>query len=549
MKACVRFTKVLFSALMLASTALLWVQFAPTQVGGKTSYVIIHGSSMEPRYHFGDLVIVRAAQTYNIHDAIAYQHPEIGIVFHRIVARSAERFTLQGDNNDYLDPYQPTQADILGKQWLHLPEAGNALVYMRQPLVFTGLVVIITLVGFNSLSQPASRGARRKTTYATGLIPMSNFKQNTIEMFYMLTLLAVASMALGVFSYTRPSSAQRVETITYEQQVKFSYTAASAGDLYDEATIQAGEPIFRRLTDSFTIISNYYFLSAEPATLGGSYTIYAEVSNASGWKRTVQLSPATSFEGANFTATSVVDLNTIQELIDLLEKNTGVTAGNYTLTVFPVIQVQGGIAGQEFADEFVPTLQFHMNALQLQLANNMIGDSLSSTKVGAIPVITSVPNDISFFSLRIPVAVAQLISLGGLFLTALAMFALGSWVRRASRQTDLSTAERAYQSLIIAVSDRTQLQTYLQNKTLFNVASLDDLARVAAQTHAIIARYQTSEGVDYYIHNGDVAYRYVFTPGQDSKPPRSKRGQSQPKTQLPPLDLLSGLSHGKDSEE
>ncbi len=40
--------------------------FAPAKLGGAAGYVLVNGISMEPRFHTGDLVIVRQADRYQV---------------------------------------------------------------------------------------------------------------------------------------------------------------------------------------------------------------------------------------------------------------------------------------------------------------------------------------------------------------------------------------------------------------------------------------------------------------------------------------------------
>jgi signal peptidase len=56
---------------LLAPIVLLFL-FAPTTVGGVTSYVIVSGSSMEPTFSEGDLVVVREG-SYEIGDVVAFE--------------------------------------------------------------------------------------------------------------------------------------------------------------------------------------------------------------------------------------------------------------------------------------------------------------------------------------------------------------------------------------------------------------------------------------------------------------------------------------------
>ena len=60
---------------------------------------------------------------------------------------SKAKFTiLKGDNNDWLDSYQPSTSDILGKYWFNIPGAGNIIVSLRHPSIFVLFVLLISLI-------------------------------------------------------------------------------------------------------------------------------------------------------------------------------------------------------------------------------------------------------------------------------------------------------------------------------------------------------------------------------------------------------------------
>ena len=126
----------------LAATAILIVLWAvllrPASLGGPTTYVVVRGTSMLPTYETGDLVVVRAADSYGPGDVVAYRVPDgdVGegrIVIHRIVGGDALAFTMEGDNNDSIDPWTPSAADIVGKAWIVVPSAGRVLALLHQP--------------------------------------------------------------------------------------------------------------------------------------------------------------------------------------------------------------------------------------------------------------------------------------------------------------------------------------------------------------------------------------------------------------------------------
>ena len=63
----------LISAALVVLAVAVWLLLAPTQIGGETSYVRTSGISMQPRFHTGDLAIVRPAERYKVGDIVAYR--------------------------------------------------------------------------------------------------------------------------------------------------------------------------------------------------------------------------------------------------------------------------------------------------------------------------------------------------------------------------------------------------------------------------------------------------------------------------------------------
>src|SRR5690348_11633009 len=106
----------LFStAFLFMFLAIIWINFAPTQMGGPAIYVIVDGNSMKPDFHLGDLVILRDTPPYQVGDIATYRNAEMGgFVIHRIIAVEAEHFIFKGDNNAWIDAYTPTRAELIG---------------------------------------------------------------------------------------------------------------------------------------------------------------------------------------------------------------------------------------------------------------------------------------------------------------------------------------------------------------------------------------------------------------------------------------------------
>jgi signal peptidase I len=145
-----------------AAVLAIWaVTLRPQALGGGAMYIVVRGSSMQPTYQTGDLVIVESASAYVAGDIVAYRVPsgEIGeghVIVHRIVSGDpAAGFVVRGDNNNAPDPWSPRISDIAGRAWLVLPGLGSLIAFVHQPVVAGGLAagVMVSLI----LARPVRR--------------------------------------------------------------------------------------------------------------------------------------------------------------------------------------------------------------------------------------------------------------------------------------------------------------------------------------------------------------------------------------------------------
>lgn len=144
-----RFVQPISSALLLFVMALLWVLFAPAEFGGQSSYVMVAGASMEPTLSMGDLVLIKRSPTYDVGDIATYQHPFAGPIIHRIIERDGDSYIFQGDNNTWIDSFEPTANEIMGELWLHLPGKGDLIRKLQSPenLVSLAIFTVLGLFG------------------------------------------------------------------------------------------------------------------------------------------------------------------------------------------------------------------------------------------------------------------------------------------------------------------------------------------------------------------------------------------------------------------
>lgn len=132
--------RILRSLLYACGLLAFWLFLAPATLGGRTGYVVVSGNSMEPTLNGGDFVLTRRVDGYSIGDVVAFRVPEgqpaAGqIVIHRIIDTRPSGFTTQGDNRDLPDLWTPAARDIVGREWIRVPGAGQAIYVLRSPLV------------------------------------------------------------------------------------------------------------------------------------------------------------------------------------------------------------------------------------------------------------------------------------------------------------------------------------------------------------------------------------------------------------------------------
>ena len=142
-----------------------WFAFAPPQLGGATSYVITDGVSMLPHFRAGGLVLLRQESNYHVGEVAAYHNGQLGVVvMHRIIAVKDGHYAFKGDNNNFVDTYEPTRAQIVGAEWLYLPGAGRYVQEIRDPFVAAIALGALWLYSFSPRSR--SRRQRRRHRHA-----------------------------------------------------------------------------------------------------------------------------------------------------------------------------------------------------------------------------------------------------------------------------------------------------------------------------------------------------------------------------------------------
>ena len=522
-----------------------WLALAPAQLGGMASYIVVIGKSMEPKFHRGDLVIVHKEPRYQIGDVIVYRNSQLkSFVFHRIISQQMGRYTLRGDNNSWVDTYEPSVKEVIGKLWLHIPGGGTVIQAIRTP--FTMALIAGALGAFlaANLFMKTAKDKKpmndktipdwftsigQKTRYwftetrgLTASEPVTFSPGEVFEaLFFVLGLIGLSSLILGLIAFSRPASRTAQTEISYQHLGVFSYSASTSQGVYDADAITSGDPIFTKLACAVNINFQYTLVAAQTEDIAGTYQLTAMImEESSGWQRILPLQEKTSFTGDAFGTNARLDLCKIQSLAQSMEQETDFHPGVYTLVITPHIQLDGNLSGQTLQSAFNPMLKFRYDRRQFFLIrNDAEGNPLAFTETGVLHeeykeanTLLLLGREISIRALRWMVVYGLIISVGGLAF-------LGLRVRNLARIDPQKFFRIKYASTMINVQDLDPLTT----SRIIDVDSMDALAKLAERFNGVILHQEQGDLHTYCVHVGNTSYCFmIMTPQGNQQPGRLK---------------------------
>lgn len=403
-----------------ALLALCWALFAPMQLGGQTGYAVINGNSMEPTMHAGDLALLRPIDEAAVGDVVLYHDPDIGPVIHRIIEQDADRYVLQGDNNTWLDPYRPTDNDMQGRLWFFIPKAGSVFDWIAEPYrmaLLTGIIGIVLIMTTDMQQpnrKPASEQAAAASTHAAG---DGMTRQDVLTL---LGVIALTAAVLAFIAFRKPTTQPGTAETAYQHTGAYSYEAAAPSGLYDSSGVTTGDPVFFQTSSQIALTFDYALQTEATASVVGTAQLDAELADKNGWHRTLEVSPASAFNGRDFSITGVLTLPDVLALIENYEAQTGIQHATYTLTIQPQVAINGTVDGVAIDDDFGPPLVFNLNRTGFWLPTRQGGDPdpLHPSADGAVSHEVMQPTTLTIFGMKLNVVAVRWASLAALAVTA-----------------------------------------------------------------------------------------------------------------------------------
>lgn len=514
-----------FGALLtVALLAAGWYFLAPPQLGGRTSYAITFGVSMEPHFHRGDLVVLRARPSYSVGDVVAYRSQDLHRnVLHRIVAVHDGHYTFKGDNNNFIDPERPTADAFVGSEWLHVPRVGTWLAALHTPrnaAIVSGLAVLLLVLSGGGAAVHRSRRRRvppeeRERKPRTRRQPSGELGTAGFVVAALGAGALVAAAALGVAALRQPLERTLVWANLYVHHGRFSYAApVERGATYQATRIQSGDPVYLRLVHRLPVAFAYRLEAARPGPLGGTGELEARLRDDEGWTHRIVLSPTQAFDGRTVTLHGVLDLTRIQRVIAAFERETGEHNTLYHLSLDANVHMHGTVAARPISSSFSPSLAFDLD--QLRLA---VSAPAASTDPTAPPPSNSlvqsaggagtrvVTNSLHALGRSVTVArarrLATLLGIVGLVLAGLG----GLLMLLGRRDHEVETIRRKYEDWIVDVMPRDRPAGVERR-----VASMAALARLAEQYDRLILHERRDEGDAFLVEDDGIAYTYLVRP-------------------------------------
>ena len=530
MKRTVRLRTGLLTAALVAALAVGWVYFAPTSLAGSTSYVVTSGTSMEPRFHSGDLAILRPAAQYKVGEIVGYHSTLLHvIVLHRIVARDGDRYVFKGDNNNFLDPLRPARSEVIGALWFRVPHGGRVIAVLHDPVVAAVMCALLGLSLFVGAKRTRGRRnrARRLNTGSGGQgAPSMKLREHHITpRFQFGPLIAAAAAAAAAFgllallAFTRPLMRPTARTTPFTQEVSFGYSArVRPSAVYPHGFINTGDPIFLSIVHRFDLHIDYQLTSSASSTVAGAEDVVLKLLGPGGWSRDFVLVPATHFTGSHTSTDVTVNILQLQSRLAQVERLTGVPT-NLSISVGPRVHIRGAVADRPVTTSFAPMLNFELAGGQLQVGTAGAASAGSTptggsqggydqVNSGTVSTPSTAPNRLTVFGFSPRIELLRWIALIGLLISS--AVTLYCYVRKRGEPFEETFRIQAkYGYMIVPIVGGEDL-----GWPPVDVPDIKALVRLAESGQRLIL-HNRSDNVDTYMVNEEgTVYRYQVKPSK-----------------------------------
>lgn len=488
-------TRALPVALTAALVAALWVALAPPQLGGRTVVAAVYGTSMEPKFQGGDVVVLRKGGQARVGDVVGYQSAALDrLVVHRVLRVEGGKLVLKGDNNAFVDPGLVSQSAVVGGLMFHVPAAGRAVEVLHTPWVMAvaGVLAAFFLMGGGVASR---RRGRERPQPAGGGRPVPGVWIARAGAGAGALVLAAAALAAFAYSHSATSS---VDAVVSTQTGTFGYAADAPPAVYGGRRARTGDPVFL-LASGPLELSFSYQRTGPPLQVTRS--LAAELTSPTGWRRTLLLSTPDRARGRSSTLRATLDLRILRRLVDRLEARTGVNGGPYTLRILARI-------APDAAPAWTPSFGFTLDAVTLK---PLAGDRVSTKKTAERRLV---PAELRLGRFSVPVVTVRLASAAASALGFLVFGLLLALSRRAGGRDEAAAIARRLRGGLVTV-ERVDVGNAV---AVVELGSIDELIAVAEEYQRLVLHEHDGGDHVYTVAEDRLLFRYVLSAPQAPRP-------------------------------
>ena len=417
---------------ILAAAAVLlgvWIFFAPTKLGGTSTYSITDGISMNPLLYKGDFAVIRAQSNYHVGDVVLYQSQVLHKpVLHRIILIQNGNYFFKGDNNDFVDPGYATRSELVGKLWFHIPHVGSVLGWFGVPAhasLLAGVAAMAVVLTGAKTSKGGRRRRARAITTPSGTVVARHDPGLDAEPAGTNRRGYGASGARRPGSgseKTRPDQERRSGIVMTPLQVAHAscplllrgpevdpdcplHPCLACGGLprdWLQPTTPPDRPADGRVsTDRHLLLLSRrerpdggvsvrggqdrrshlpeprqfawhdlqlpLYLPASASHHGHHRTQTLVLSKTNTWQSLATGKVAAPFSGDRASVSNTLALNGLYDLINTVSAQSGVAGANYAVDVQPVVRITGTVGGNPIKATFLPVLPFQVAPASLTL--------------------------------------------------------------------------------------------------------------------------------------------------------------------------------------
>ena len=467
---------------------------------GDMSLVRTHGISMQPAYYAGDLALTAGRSGgYAIGDVAAYRSEQMDtLVLHRIIGIEDGRVSLQGDNNSWVDPEQPSQDQLLGEVVLRVPGGAIWLQRATSPAALGATAFLVLISGGSAMT--VTRRQRRKRRRASAL-PVAAPAPHAMPAGSRIALALAAVVGLiagclGVATWTRPVGGAAMAGAEAPSALTFSYSAeVPASPAYDKTLVTQPQPVFRRLADRVEVAFVYDAAAPDPTS---SWTAAVELATANGWQSRFTVPVEVTESGVQQKGHIILDLPALAARADAAARAIAAeAAGDISITVLPELQSQG--------EPFRPKLAFVMTATALRLLDEKPSAlRVENPHAATMASASTEPATLPLLGHSLRVDHGRAAAVAGLAVAVAVAGLVALLARRARRRPETSAIQGRYRQILL----RAQPMVLPAGRPVVDVLDFAALARLAARYGLLVLHWDRGGISTYVVLDDSTTYRY-----------------------------------------